>query len=126
MSLCYRCSALHFLGGTVSLFGRKRRAAAPEPSDDQKSAMATAIAKRLAIQMALAPTGPCEVSKIELKKGHVNRKAIGYIYGFIDGALQCNGGDIADVTVGPPILYHVLRSLFPGHERGYMEFLMDH
>jgi hypothetical protein len=30
------------------------------------------------------------------------------------------------VTVGPPILYHVLRSLFPGCERDYMEFLMNH
>jgi hypothetical protein len=110
----------------VSLFGKKRPAVEPEPSDDQKSIMATGIAKMLTIQMALAPTGPCEVSKIEVKKGCVNKKAIGYIYGFVDGALQCNGADIADVTVGPPILYQVLRSLFPGHEQDYMEFLMNH
>ena len=47
-----------------------------------------AIAKMLSIQMMLAPTGPCEVTKIKIRKGEINRKAIGYIYGFVDGALH--------------------------------------
>ena len=76
------------------------------------------------IQMSLAPVGPFEVTKIEVKKGRVNRKAIGYLYGFVDSAIQCGGENIADVHVGAPIMYHVLRALFPGHEREYMEFLM--
>jgi hypothetical protein len=48
----------------VFLFGKKR----PEPPEDQKNVMAAAIAKLLAIQMALAPVGPFEVSEIEVKK----------------------------------------------------------
>ena len=85
-----------------------------------------AIAKMLSIQMMLAPTGPCEVTKIKIRKGEINRKAIGYIYGFVDGALQRNGADIADVHVGPSVPYHVLGLLFPCQERTYMKFLMDH
>ena len=66
-----------------------------------------------------------EVTKIETTKGRINRKAMGYIYGFIDCALQSRGQDITDISLGLPILYHVMRKLFPGHEQGYVDFLMN-
>jgi hypothetical protein len=107
-------------------FSKKATETKSKFTDAQKSALAGGLAKMLLIQMTCAPVDPIEVTKIEVKKGHINRKAIGYIYGFIDSAIQCYGEDIADVRVGPPILYHVLRALFSGHEREYMEFLMNH
>jgi hypothetical protein len=94
--------------------------------DNQKIAISKALADMLALQMMFSVTGPVEVTKIETKKGRVNRKALGYIYGFIDCALQSRGEDIADVSVGVPIVFHVLQTLFPGHERAYVEFLLSH
>lgn len=66
------------------------------------------------------------MSKIERTKGDINQKAIGYVYGFIDSALQCRDEDITNIDVGLPILYHVIRKLFPGNEQGYIDFLMSH
>jgi len=74
----------------------------------------------------VVPANPVRVTKIEITKGHINRKAIGYIYGFIDSALQYRGEDITNPSIGLPIIYHVLRKLFPGHEHEYTDFLMAH
>lgn len=106
--------------------GKKKDKASSERNEDPRTIVAKALADLLGVQMALAPVGEFEVSRIEVKRGHINRKAIGYIYGFIDGALQCRGEDIANGDLGPPILYSVLQTLFPGHERAYMAFLMEH
>jgi hypothetical protein len=37
-----------------------------------------------------------------------------------------SAGDRIIVNVGIPILFQVLRALFPGHERAYAEFLLAH
>lgn len=88
--------------------------------DDKKSELARALSGMLAIQMALA------VGSIQDANGRINRKAIGYIYGFIDCALRSIGQDMGDVAVGVPITYQVLRDLFPGHEQAYTNFLIGH
>ncbi len=80
----------------------------------------------LLVQLAVAGIGSVEATKIEIKTGCINRKAIGYIYGFIDCALQCRGEDITNLDVGLPIVFHVMRKLFPGHEQTYIDFLMFH
>jgi hypothetical protein len=99
-------------------------------TDDEKGALADLLAKLLAIQMCatttFAPVQPQEVTRIEIVKGKVNRKAIGYVYGFIDAALRTYGEDMADLQVGVPVVFHVLRKLFPGHEQAYTEFLVNH
>ena len=99
-------------------------------TDREKGVLADLLAKLLGIQMCattqFAPVGPEEVTRIEIVKGKVNRKAIGYIYGFIDAALRTYGEDIAELHVGVPAVFHVLRKLFPGHEQAYTEFLVNH
>lgn len=94
--------------------------------DDEKSEFADRLALLLSVQMVVSPAQSIEVTKIEVTKGRINRKAIGYIYGFIDCALQCRDEDITNISVGLPILYHVMQKLFPSHEQAYIDFLMDH
>ncbi|MGP8260484.1 MAG: hypothetical protein ACLQM6_11105 [Acidobacteriaceae bacterium] len=107
------------------MFGKKANETKATLTDDQKSELGERLSIMLAVQMVV-PANPVRVTKIEITKGHINRKAIGYIYGFIDCALQCRGEEITNLSVGLPILYHVLRSLFPGHEQAYVDFLMAH
>jgi hypothetical protein len=107
------------------VFGKNATETKATFSDDQKSALADRLSVMLAVQMVV-PANPVRVTKIEITKGSINRKAIGYIYGFIDCALQCRGEDITNVSVGLPIVYQVLRKLFPGHEQAYTDFLMAH
>ena len=88
----------------------------------QKSETANGLALLISIQL-IFPVD-CEITQIEVKKGEINRKAIGYIYGFIDCALQHRQENITNIDVGLPILYHVFRKVFPGHEQTYIDFLM--
>jgi hypothetical protein len=53
------------------------------------------------------------------------RKAIGYIYGFADCALRNIGQDMGDASVGVPVIYQVLRRLFPDKAEKYVTFLID-
>jgi hypothetical protein len=78
----------------------------------------------LSIQLLVAPCQARDVTTIEQQEGAINRKAIGYVYGFIDSALQARNEDITDLDKGLPILYHVLRNLFPSREQAYIDFLM--
>jgi hypothetical protein len=68
---------------------------------------------------------PAVNSSIEDCEGRLNRKAIGYVYGFIDAALGSIGQRMSDASIGMPITYHVLKRLFPGHEDDYTKFLYD-
>jgi len=95
-------------------------------SNSEKSELADRLALLLSVQLLPSPTPPSEGTKIEVKKGRINRKAIGYIYGFVDSGLQCREQNITDIDVGLPILFHVLRTLFPGREQAYVDFLMHH
>lgn len=52
-------------------------------------------------------------------------KALGYIYGFVDAALRALGQDMSDVSIGVPVLYHVLRNIFPNSEDEYLKFISD-
>ena len=89
--------------------------------DTQKAKFVRAISDMLEIQKMV-------VSKCSIEDGEgcLNRKAIGYVYGFIDAALQSIGHDMSDISIGIPITYQVLDSLFPGRANEYTQFLMDH
>ncbi len=103
-------------------FGKKKAAYAPKSAltNEQKRALAKGLSDFLQIQLGMAayfsPPKPGQVTQIELERGQINKKAIGYIYGFVDAAIQNQGETIANVYVGPPVLFAVLRQLFPDHE----------
>ena len=113
------------------MFGLFRRKPVPKASSTLRPDEATAseligrIAKMLSIQIAFLPA-----PAIEDTQHNINRKAIGYIYGFVDSFITARGYDMSDSQVGPPITFHVLRNLFPGlgayHAQLYIEFLMNH
>ncbi len=103
------------------MLGRKKSFGRAEQSE-----LSDRLSILLSVQLAVSGTQSNEVTKIEFTKGHINRRAIGYIYGFIDCALQFRDQDITDISVGLPILYQVMRNLFPGHEQAYIDFLMYH
>jgi hypothetical protein len=63
----------------------------------QKSETANGLALLISIQL-IFPVD-CEITQIEVKKGEINRKAIGYIYGFIDCALQHRQENITNIDV---------------------------
>jgi hypothetical protein len=46
------------------------------------------------------------------------------VYGFIDAALRVRGQDMADMSIGVPITYQVIRNLWPEHVNAYMDFLV--
>ena len=69
-------------------------------SDEEKMSIADGLATLLLIQMECAPIESAEVTKVEIKRGKINGKALGYVYGFVDAALNSIGQNIADVPVG--------------------------
>jgi len=95
------------------LFSRKNRF-----DDEAKSQFAATIAEMLQLQMIVA-TG----KSIEDEQGHLKRRALGYVYGYIDAALRTKGYDMADVSVGVPITFQVIRRLWPDNVNECMDFL---
>ena len=91
--------------------------------DSKKAEFVAAIAGILRVQRAAAG-GRC----IEDERGNINRRALGYIYGFIDAALRPLGQDMADISIGVPIACNVLEQLFPepGKAKRSITFLIDH
>ena len=92
-----------------------------KPFDDAaKSQFADVIAKMLELQKMVAGN-----PSIEDENGRPKRKALGYVYGYVDAALRCIGQDMADVSVGVPVTFHVMRKLWPDRAVEYMEFLAN-
>jgi len=96
-----------------SLFRKKRF------SDEDKAKFVDAIADMLRIQ--LIPVGD---RSVETDAG-LNKKAVGYVYGFIDAALRSSGQDMGDESLGVPIAWQVFRKVFPGKEDRCVEFLVE-
>jgi hypothetical protein len=85
--------------------------------DATKLKFATAIAGVLEHQILVAGS-----ASIEDEQGYPERKALGYVYGYIDAALRVKGQDIKDMSIGPPIIYQVIRKLWPQRVNEYMDF----
>jgi hypothetical protein len=96
------------------LFGRKNKF-----DDAAKMEFATLIADLLALQLIVAG----DVS-IEDEQGLLKRKALGYVYGFVDASLRVKGHDMADLSIGVPILFHVFRKLWPNHAEKCLDFVV--
>lgn len=88
--------------------------------DRKKQNFVDAISYMLRVQIAVA----CGCS-VEDTNGNINEKALGYIHGFIDGALRTIGQNMSDKAVGVPITFHVLKNLFPGREEKYTQYLIN-
>jgi hypothetical protein len=58
-------------------------------------------------------------------QGNLKRKALGYVYGFTDAALRVRGYDMADVSVGVPITFQIIRRLWPDHVNECMDYLIN-
>ena len=63
---------------------------------------------------------------VEAADGSINRRAIGYIYGFINAALRTIGPDMSKIEISVPITYHILERLFPGKGAKYGTFMAEH
>jgi hypothetical protein len=69
------------------------------PDDQKKSDMANAIAELLGVQLLILPP---ERKRIENDHGYIYRKAIGYIYGYIDAFLRMQGINMSNIEIGVP------------------------
>lgn len=92
-------------------------------TDDEKITFADAFTGRLELQKIAA----LELFNASMDDEHGNpkRKALGYIYGWIDAALDHYGHDMSDMEIGVPVLYRVLYNLFPQRAIAYMNVLID-
>ena len=89
--------------------------------DDQKKLQfIDAISTMLEVQLVMLGTRRLELADEDMKP-----EALGYIYGFIDGALRTINQDMADQSIGIPVTFQVLRRLFPGKERIYLRILSE-
>lgn len=93
----------------------------PKFDDAAKQVLADALAGLLEIQRACAGG-----RNIECQNGQINRKAIGYIYGFVDASLTLIGQDAANAAISVPIIWQVFHRLSPGKEEKYVEFLAEY
>ena len=92
----------------------------PQFSDTQKAQFVDLISEILKTQTVVA--SGCS---IEDGEGRIKRKAIGYIYGFVDAALRRVGQDTTNASISVQIMYRVLRHVFPGYEERYTQFLIN-
>ncbi len=79
--------------------------------------LAESTATMLLVQVTVAGG---HTSDLATRRGS---KALGYVYGTVDAALRTVGQDMAEMSVGVPALYQVLRRLFPGSEDRYLDFI---
>jgi hypothetical protein len=86
--------------------------------DAAKLEFAARIADLLELQKLMAGG-----SSIEDANGNPKRRAIGYVYGYVDAALRTISQDMEDMSVGVPVLFHVIRKLWPDRVNDYMLFL---
>ena len=63
--------------------------------------------------------------RLEGDKG-IKAKALGYLYGYTDAALHVAGFDTTDASVSAPVMFQVLRHLYPEFDeyQAYMDFLI--
>jgi len=88
------------------------------PFDDAARAQfATTVAEMLELQMVVSG------KRIEDDESRPNRKALGYIYGYIDAALRAIGQDMSKMSVGVPITFQIMHKLWPEHTVEYMDVI---
>ncbi len=96
------------------MFGRKK-----QYDDEAKETLADAVSEMLKLQIILF-----DEASITNENGTPKHKAIGYVFGFIDAALQSIGQDISDVSIGVPIVYSVINRIWPERAVMLVDFLL--
>lgn len=105
----------------VKLDAARQRAGRWVPFDDTpKTEFVNLIASMLELQKSVA--GDAHGS-IEDENGHLKRKAVGYVYGYVDAALRSIGQDMTDMSVGVPVTFQVIRKLWPNRAMECTDFL---
>jgi hypothetical protein len=87
--------------------------------DAAKTVFVDAIASMLKNQIIVAG----EVS-MDDENGCPNRKALGYVFGYVDTALKAVGQDTKDMSISVPITFEVINRLWPGRAKDYMDFIL--
>jgi hypothetical protein len=109
----------------MALFGEKGKEKHPGPHESNKDLIAktiTNVVDLLEIQRAMSGR-----HSIDDGTGRINRKALGYLFGFIDGALKVQTGlELSDEALGRPILAEIISRVFPGEEDRCIEFIMEY
>ncbi len=85
--------------------------------DETMNKLVSLIANVLNAQITIAGGSPFNLATSQ------GAKALGYVYGMVDAALRVVGQDMADISIGVPVIYQVLRRIFPGQEDRYLEFI---
>lgn len=88
--------------------------------DAKKSEFVDLIATLLTMQTLIAQ------SSIIDDQGRLKRKALGYVYGFIDAALRTIGQDMSNISVSVPITCNVINKLWPDHVPMCMDYIIKH
>ena len=88
--------------------------------DAKKSQFVEAISTLLQAQLAVLGS-----ERLERALENLQPEALGYVYGFTDGALQTINQDMADASIGVPITFQVLRRVFPGRQDSYLRVLVE-
>jgi hypothetical protein len=71
------------------------------------------LAEAIAVQLIRQKNTAGAQAAIDDRNGHLKLRALGYVYGYIDAALRTDGHNMEDTSIGGPIMYHVLRRLWP-------------
>jgi len=114
------CSPIFIAGALTAILFRlfKKK---PKYGSESRVKLVESVAKMLEMQRTVSGNKP-----IVNSAGRPNRKAMGYIYGFVDAALDSIGQDISDISIGMPTVFGVFCYLYPGKELEYTDYLLDH
>jgi hypothetical protein len=88
------------------------------------NAVKLGLAEAIAAQLMLQKNTAGAHSDIDDRNGHPKLRVLGYVYGYIDAALRTDDHNIADTSIGGPIIYHVLRRLWPDRVNDCMRALL--
>jgi hypothetical protein len=104
-----------------NLFGKPKC-----PSDSEMQSFAELISKPLELQLGLAAKMLTAGRSNDPSLINPNPRALGYVYGWSDAFLRVRGWDMANTSVGVPVLFQVFRRLWPGQEGQLINFVTDH
>lgn len=92
----------------------------PEFDMTELPSYARGVATLLKIQSTAAGSTP-----IVQRNGNANLKAVGYIYGVADAALQIIGQDMSDESIGVPFACEVYEGFSPAHVETCMQLILQ-
>lgn len=89
-------------------------------SEQKRDDVIEAISGILRVQLTLADSHSIGTGEA------INKKALGYICGFIDATLEIYKFDTSNSEDRVLVIYHVFKNLYPTRETEYMDFLLEY